>query len=110
MTWTCIAGVHIYNMRLATFLISLLAVAFAAQNQPAGSIVNAAENGDLAAVQEMLADPALSTVTITKALTSAAIAGHQQIVKVLQDTRSRPGLCLRNVSMAHGIDDIYALI
>ena len=93
------------------FLVSLLAVAFAAQNQPAGSIVNAAENGDLAAVQEMLADPALSTVTITKALTSAAIAGHQQIVKVLlQDARSSPEVALVTVYRAHLLGDIFALI
>ena len=111
MTWTYIAGVHIDSMRFAAFLVSLLAAASAAQNQPAGSIVNVAENGDLAAVQEMLADPALPSVTITEALVAAAIAGHRQIVKVLlQDARSNPGEALRSVGTASRSYDIYWLI
>ena len=98
-------------MKFTTFLVSLLAVASAAQIQPAGSIVNAAEHGDLAAVQEMLADPALPSVTITEALVAAAIAGHRQIVKVLlQDARSDPREALVPVYKARGRDNIFALI
>ena len=93
------------------FLVSLLAAASAAQNQPAGSIVNAARNGDLAAVQEMLADPALPSVTITEALVAAAFAGHRQIVKVLLlDARSNPVKTQRYVIGRRIDNDIFKLI